>query len=484
MGGYKVSPGWNYGYTVNNTGKLADAVHVGYDMSHNFDNLVSRVQNSLPPPYTGNRKRKAEPSGGGDAKRFKSGQSQPTRFRGKGSRSKTQTQKKKKQKKKMLLRKRRKQMKKKMKWSYGKCISRGMSGVQETTLSCNDADCVYVVAASHSPIPSLIVVIQALIRKLFETHGKVQVTGADSSKWPGFTYNNNAGWAVQLLSVSDITRAISIVKTYVVVNGDSLAEIATEFYEEFRTYVNQYADTAPGAGNPYNALKLYAFNLYMTTTNPVPSGIGNSDTAIYKGQILFEDETVHFGCFNELKLQNRSVSAEGENSTDVVDSNPIQGNVMFFNGLPRGRDAELAVLKRTNEQTGVRTFQSTDFGSARGMREPPDRRIFVNCIKSNKVLIAPGAFQFIKWKYSKSLKLNTFLKNVHLNSDSTIITSAFHGISDIPGKALLIALEDVVNFNSDYEISITFELDRKFGCFLTTLKKKGVIPTWESNLEV
>jgi len=311
----------------------------------------------------------------------------------------------------------------------------------------------------------------------------VQVTGADATKWPGFTYNNSGGWAVQLLNINDITRDIGLVQTHVVTSGQTLAFIALQFYEQFRTYINRYQDVLVGQGNASNAKILYGFNLYMTDINPPPSDTGSNTTAIYKGQILFEDEYVHFGSTNELKLQNRSVNADGGKDTDVVDSNPIQGQVISFNGLPRGRDPDLAVLKRTNEQTGVRTFKSTDFGAARGMREPPNRKLFVNSKKSTKIMIAPGAIEFVKWKYSKSMKLFSYLKSIHLNTDNETITSSNYGMNDVKGTSIMVALEDVLNFSSTYEITVTFELDRKYGCFCTTNKKKAVIPTWESNLE-
>jgi len=116
------------------------------------------------------------------------------------------------------------------KWSYGKCQSSGMAGCQETTLSVEDNDCVYVVAGAQPPQPMVVIVVQSLIRKLFEKYGKVQVTGADSSKWPGFTYNNQGGWGVHLLVIDTTTNAISVNTEYTVSNGDSLVDIAANFY--------------------------------------------------------------------------------------------------------------------------------------------------------------------------------------------------------------------------------------------------------------
>jgi len=104
MGGFKFSPEWNTGYQVvpMDTDKMADAVHVGYNMAHDYSHLSGNRGNATtnaPPTYATNMKRKGSSpfsSGPGSVKRMKLGQR--TRFR-KGSYSKSKSEKKKKQKK-------------------------------------------------------------------------------------------------------------------------------------------------------------------------------------------------------------------------------------------------------------------------------------------------------------------------------------------------------------------------------------------------
>lgn len=352
--------------------------------------------------------------------------------------------------------------------SMTKCLTRGCTATQEVTLTESDPNVCYFVAAAQAPQQTINIIVQSLIRKLLEVKGGVQCIGQDSTQWPGFTYNNQGGWQIDLLEKNLNTGAVATADQYLVPNGSSIKTIANYFYQIFYDYSARF-----GYFDDLNHLELYGFNLYMTEINP-PGAV--TTTKIFKGQMLFADETCHIIYKNELKCQNRTLSADGSGNTDNVARNPIQGTRIDFPNLPKARDPQLKSFSIINQTNGIKSFGPSALGTAEGMYEPPNRRVFTNSKSQQKVMVAPGEIVRFTFGFKKSMKLCSMLKWIALNADTQ------SAVIDNHGPHIVLAFEDCININVDNEITVAAEINRNFGAYCTTSKQKAIIPVFISNV--
>jgi len=132
----------------------------------------------------------------------------------------------------------------------------------------------------------------------------------------------------------------------------------------------------------------------------VESGVQPVHAVLY-----FDEMTVHCASYNELKVQNRSLSATGSSSTDTVNNNPLQGKIYDFSTQPRTAIEYMRPIMIFDASTGILLSRAAQFNDIANMKEPPSGRIFNNTKKTDKIVLQAGEIK----KGNLYYKLNPFL---------------------------------------------------------------------------
>jgi len=349
---------------------------------------------------------------------------------------------------------RRRRYKKKVKrvMTLSQIKSKGIYSTFEGIGQVNDPDCVYIGYMAYSPDNMLENLSIALVKCLFAKAG------------------------TKITNMNDIIPAISATANDIAVyimQDDQAVYAAQSFSSGASTYgsialwmKSQLLIVAreDNANAAINVLNIKSIKLFM----PVIDGVLTPQAVIH-----IDDMTVHVASYNQLKIQNRSASADSSESTDVVSNNPLCGKVYDFSTQPRTIVDGLGDLMEFTSLSGqllLRAAQFTAAGVVSEMKEPPSGRIFCNTTKTDKVYLQPGQIKETTMYYSKQSPLIKFLKGLPLrrSGDGTKIT-----FTNCPTQ--IVALEDVINFNESNKITCAYELNRQEGIYLTEKKKAVTI---------
>lgn len=356
------------------------------------------------------------------------------------------------------------------KQSLSKYAVRGSTTTRETVGSVNDSDSVYLYFHKFAPSDLIYNISKALIRKLCEMAFKVHYTSFDNLVLGG--------------NYSPITGSYKIVVTYVnVVTG--AATTAAILIQDLTT-LTVLAGTAGllplldayssgfGLVSGSNPIEPFTMTLYKTLTADTES--------ILLASLNLNDEIVQMESTVEVKIQNRSISASGSSSTDVVDSNPLQGYIYEFGSIPKTRD----VRNLAAGAGGIGADRASAFGSIKfenGLNlirgsslpsaylEPISSKSFRNCKGVSKIRLEPGAIKNCYRKFKKSCNVVRFLQDFNLQKDSAVLADA--RIIKTLGGGVMISLEDMINVNSTAKITVTYEAEHRLGLRLRT--RKGAV---------
>nr|QKI28987.1 Cap [Forsythia suspensa CRESS virus] len=202
-----------------------------------------------------------------------------------------------------------------------------------------------------------------------------------------------------------------------------------------------------------------------------PAGTGDLTAC----RIPLENATITFAAQSELKVQNRSVPAEGDDTNDEVDRIPLRGMIYQFSGngtnFKRTALAAIGEVQFTpigEKQDGIFLYGANVNGGAEVLKEPPHPYNFVRCKKYNSIRCNPGEVKSSKVNYKTTMYLSTLLKLiVGTNEDAA---NAAVSVLQTRGMFNLVAMEKVIETSSVAStqlIQLAWEVDYRIFGFIS-----------------
>lgn len=346
-------------------------------------------------------------------------------------------------------RRRRKRRVKKPK-TLGQIKSEGCIETTEIFGEINDPDCVYIGYTAYSPIIVLNNVAKCVVKDLFGKAG-IRVTN-----------NNSPIIDMSGLSFDIVVTIYADDETSLYVNTwttgtNTYADI--EVWLSGRLRIIAEEDSSSAAVNTRNIKRI-------ALSYVVESGVQPVHAVLY-----FDEMTVHCASYNELKVQNRSLSATGSSSTDTVNNNPLQGKIYDFSTQPRTAIEYMRPIMIFDASTGILLSRAAQFNDIANMKEPPSGRIFNNTKKTDKIVLQAGEIKKGNLYYKKSMPFIKFIKDLCLRQAGA---EGVYGttMTFVKCPTQIIALEDVLNVNLGNLITCAYELNRQTGITITYKKKK------------
>lgn len=350
-------------------------------------------------------------------------------------------------------------------------MQRGFKNTLEVCGSVTDPDCVYVGHSTTSGHRILTIFLQAALRKLVEKSNGQQIGNMKEPLLGIFT-----GGATHLRfvlhiktmtsgAIATVDKVCATTDSIYTLVGDSAVGVAPGWPDLYNYWVN-YAMGAGGAV-PGGSQMPYKLEMY---SGP------NSTSYQLLGQLFFPRENINLWVTSNLKIQNRSKSADGDADADDVSRNPIQGKLYQFNSsVPRSVVNNIENIEVIPDATGVITERAADFPaeSELTMREPPEFAFFRGLTKKGYVRLQPGSIKrdVLNWKLS--MQCHKFFERLDWRPHTALYTTAYQ--MKAMGKCTLIALEDVINVNVLQNIDVAYEVNRVERCYLTTGKRTAAI---------
>lgn len=344
-----------------------------------------------------------------------------------------------------------------------KPMTKGFEHVTEVTGAVNDQTCVYVGHTTYSSTHTLELVGQALLRKVLERALKWR---CESVTEPiPITTSSTYYLRVDRLNIE---TGVSDVYTHNILNTDTIYSLCGSVCEGvapgwpvFMAVMRDYATGGNGTGTTGSVL-----NVIEPTHLDVVESVTNRLCA----RVSYKEERFHFSCRSQMKIQNRTIAANGDTDTDDVSNSPIEGKLYHFRGgCPKGRNDEMNWLESVYELSGVIVAGASALTGTQNqmLTEPPNANIWSNCAKSSKQLLNPGEIKTDAIFFKTSMPVLAFLKRLLVQHGASAALAAKKNIH-LMGQCSMIALEDVINLNPLYPINVAYEINRTTSGYCTT----------------
>lgn len=334
--------------------------------------------------------------------------------------------------------------------------------VSEVSGVITDTDCVYLEHVSIDQYEAILIIVKTLIRKLMEKAGFI--FESDYAFFPSAGLASSAGYSIALTNENTAVGAgpgPGLQFSYDFGAADKLREIAIQFMPSFIAYSS--GGTTTGAGGPATNIVDYR-HLILFDSAYGTAGARQMST------LDLRTEFIHIMGKSELKVQNRTRSADGTENIDNVNNNPLVGYVYDFSGMPKSRVTGYQVLGSIEVNQGVRLVRAGDFVTGAAFnpaREPPLPKTFTNCIKGAKIRLDPGQIKSVYSNDKKSGYVLPLMRRIRLQYGPTSdFLSAYTNM-----KTQMVALEDVINVNAIESIEIAYEVNRELFCYSQTKTK-------------
>lgn len=364
----------------------------------------------------------------------------------------------------------------KAKQSMSKYTSTGSLIIRETVGTVQDPDCVYLYAHVFSPEDMIQNIARAIARKICEKSFKCKYASEDDLVLGGNRSPTlgNYLWVVTYVEHGDGTINT---QTGTINNSTTLTGVATAIQLLLQNYSSGYGFT-----DSANDREPFTITVYKQLAS-------NTDSVLLYTMNLC-DEYCDMMCTTEIKVQNRSLSSQGLASTDLVDTNPIQGYVYEFSSIPKSRDMARLGTSTTGDQPegtkfasityldGMNLVRGAEFNST-GYKEPVLSKQFYNCSGVGRVRLEPGDIKKRSIAFQKTANVVKFLQDMNQQRDTNVASTS--RVIKALGGGVMFAFEDVINVNSSNLISLTYEVERRCGCYLKTRKSTVITPTYFTN---
>jgi len=348
---------------------------------------------------------------------------------------------------------------------FTKYIAKGFVHTTEVNGTLGDPDVLYVGHSAISGAQALEFVAMSLLRKLLWDISRLSI--------------DNVVTPLYGIAGSAVTYQFNLYTT----NPDTIAEAQISYNtvasDSIFTIVGNVAGGVTGTWSGLmTALQAYATGASeaMPTRLEVAKLDFSTLGTTYRilGQLNLMNTSCHLYSESELKIQNRTLGADASADATDVTNNPLVGrSYQFRGGVPyiktNNIEGRAVLLDRMLDNTGSLLARGASFTHL-AYREPIEPKMFVNCVKSSKIRLEPGAIKMDKLNWKKSM---AFLKFIKLIYSDTRIGNNY--TLNIPGKCSIIALEDIINVNAAQNIALAYEINRKVGVYLTTGKVPAAI---------
>jgi len=339
--------------------------------------------------------------------------------------------------------------------------NKGTYHVAEVHGTVSDPDCVYL---SHCAIDSYAVIIHAtsaLMRKLFEKAG-VNVTNVEDILGH-VSIADGANWKIELTQIDELTGVESVRVSHITIAASTLATVTNAFFPAFQDFSAGQGVVSGGLGN---RLRLYRLILYTQDFNTTYS-------PTFFTSLNLEDEVICVLGKSAIKLQNRTLAADGSSSKEDISNNPLMGRMYEFPNYPKGRDRLLYGLNSILANEGINLVRSAQIPSL-SYKEPPLPNHFANCKKSSLIKLEPGEIKYATVSYEKHMHLLTFLSKIKMQ-----MTDGTARFLEAPFPCQLFSLEDMINVNTTQNISIAYEVNKELGIYFKTQKSRRAVTTFQ-----
>jgi len=178
--------------------------------------------------------------------------------------------------------------------------------------------------------------------------------------------------------------------------------------------------------------------------------------------INLKQALVHVDIKSTLKIQNRTVNAEGDDSNDV-DNAPLYGRGYYGNGNgTQYNDNTVGTVPFVGDKdTGV---ISKDAGASVSLREPPFANMFVSCKQQGKIHLDPGQIKTSVLTYKKTTLLNSLMRQTVMNN------STIGRLYTTSGQFRFFGLEKMIDATSDpLSIIVAYEHNYLIGLAIQPL---------------
>lgn len=336
------------------------------------------------------------------------------------------------------------------------CQKRGHLVNQEVYGDVADPDCVYIVHSTYSATNYAKTIAYALLRKLLVKAGFNPDTV--DQELPFYDYNNADGFKIQYILKDGSNN--NFVTSYTTVDDDTMATVLTPGKLPL-------IDTITALLNSYTSGQyLERIQLFISDRNGVATNWR------LKTEINLEREVLTMYSTSEIMIQNRTKGAAATgNETERVDSQPLKGYTYICNGAtPKTQTMGVTTLDSASTN-GIVLARAAQLNSA--LKEPPVSNFFTNCYKRGVVALDPGVIK----SASIYIKYRGFFNNVLAKFRTS---SASNTVQIAHGKCQIFALEETLNTGSANNITVSYEVQKKYGCFLTTTKKTVLLASYDS----
>jgi len=354
---------------------------------------------------------------------------------------------------------------------FTKFNRKGVAYYEENQGVISDLKAVYITAGSVAHDTVLIYTIAAIIKNLLEKAG-IRVPGwEDTLSFSGFESGGSAAtglstYVVQLISYSESSGAHTVSASIETSSASSLEGISISFLNYFVDWSSGY-DNVSGAGNALNSTRPYCFLLRQVILNATAS-YGITLSEIQLGDVFIEVKTDV-----EMRAQNRSLADDGSANAEEISSQPVEGMLYYFSGVPRPRQREGVVTTGSRfsllpTQYGVRSVAANTDAMV-DMFHVPAKGYFSNCTSSKRVLLNPGTVHRYVLNKSKKMGLEQFMKILRIQY-TTSGSGYLSNYSVFP--CMMLGVEDVIGIDNADSVSVAFDVKRTVGIIATVVKKK------------
>lgn len=292
----------------------------------------------------------------------------------------------------------------------------------------------------------------AIIRKLLKKAINFDATDL-TQEIPVTDYNNAVGGKISFTFKNSANNTLfHVVHTFS--NDDTIYTTSNTFVTALEQMLTQGAVVDSG-GNTFDI-----WERVMYVVDP-----GGAERTL--GDINMLNEVLKLHCKANLKVQNRTAGAtntttDAGKSTDRSDVQPVQGFLVYFNG---------GTIKYKSQHSTPSTVAFTSTGTLEYLgnslhsheREPKRRADFINAYSDSFVRLEPGQIKYVKCNSVHNHYVNNFFDKFR----------PFHKnhFARVPGKAVLLNVEETMNTGSANPILLGYEVQRYCEVYFVTGKK-------------
>lgn len=241
-----------------------------------------------------------------------------------------------------------------------------------------------------------------------------------------------------------------------------------------------------------NAIMLQLLNLFFNSSDTndqkqylsislhgrVPIAAGN-ETNILLSQLDLTRARIHFHVKQSLKIQNRTINTSGNIEADDIDNVPLYGRSyegpgngavyypMVDTYLTAGASGQQPITASTNTALIGPNANATTFATLSSMfKEPPLPSQLTKVSKAGKLHLDPGQIKTSVITLTKSYGFQKLVQDMYAGSTTPATTQerAFRGNYRVFAVEKMIQNVATSDIN---QIRLAYELDAKYGCYIS-----------------